>query len=197
VLNRGIIERVFKKRRKKSGFSLLELMVVMVIISLITAMIVPRMGGTLNKLNLKTAAKKVAASLRYARSRAASEKEVYVAFFNFELNQLEIKIERKFSYSFEDSDNFEKDDTGTLSSDNEEFYKIEQKKIKPKIYILSEGVFFEKAKSLKGEEETGLFKIFFYPGGNCSGGEVTLIGENEKRISINVDFITGTVKLVD
>ena len=52
------------------GFTLLELMVVMVIAVAFVGLVVPRFGALLPGLELKGAARDVAAALRYARGRA-------------------------------------------------------------------------------------------------------------------------------
>ena len=77
-------------RPDRRGFTLLELIVVLVIISLMTALVAPRLTGPMNNLDLKTAGQKIVASLRYARSQAASEKTTYVALFDFDDNRLVI-----------------------------------------------------------------------------------------------------------
>ncbi len=164
----------------------MELLVVLVIISLMTAMIVPRIGGTFNKLHLKTAAKKIAASLRYARSKAVSEGVAYITDFDFGANRMLVYVDKKLS-----------DDSNEAVNDDDEPSGNVEKEIAPKIYDLPESVRFEKAESIKGENESEFFRIFFYPSGNSSGGKITLIGENEKRLTLTIDFITGTVKLVD
>ncbi len=78
------------ERRSTSGFTLLELIVVLVIIGLMSTLVVPKLMGPLSNLNLKTASQKISASLRYARSQAASEKVTYVALFDFDKNRLVI-----------------------------------------------------------------------------------------------------------
>ena len=57
------------------GFTLMELLVVLVIISLVSAFVAPRITAPIGNLQLKTASKKIAGAMRYSRSRAASEKE--------------------------------------------------------------------------------------------------------------------------
>jgi len=74
----------------KGGFSLLELLVVLAIMGLMSALVMPYLAGTLGHANLKTSAKTVAASLRYARSRAVSEQLAYVALFDSETRSLRI-----------------------------------------------------------------------------------------------------------
>ena len=57
---------------KSRGFSLLELLVVLVIIGLSASLVLPTLAGGLSSLRLKTAAREVSATLRYARSLAVS-----------------------------------------------------------------------------------------------------------------------------
>ena len=47
------------------------------------------------------------------------------------------------------------------------------------------------------DSRSGLFKISFFPAGGSSGGEITLINDRERRYSIKVDFILGTVALIE
>lgn len=54
------------------GFSLLELLVVLVIIGLSVSLVLPSLAGGLSSLRLKAAAREVSATLRYARSLAVS-----------------------------------------------------------------------------------------------------------------------------
>jgi general secretion pathway protein H len=78
----------FFLQRRNAGFTLLELIVVLMIIGLMSTLVVPKLVGPLADLNLKTASQKISASLRYARSQAASEKATYVALFDFDKNRL-------------------------------------------------------------------------------------------------------------
>ena len=75
----------------KKGFSLIELLVVLVLISLFSAFVGVNVGGSLGNMGLKTATKKVAASLRYARSRAITESVPYVALLDLNQNRVTIK----------------------------------------------------------------------------------------------------------
>ncbi len=114
------------ERYSKRGFTLLELIVVLVIISLISALVGPRFTGTLTNMNLKTAAKKVAAALRYARSQAASEQITYVSVFDFEKKSLTVGAYQQPSEDIQLSD-----------SEN-----IIEQIDKPKSYQLPDGIKF-------------------------------------------------------
>ncbi len=159
---------------ENKGFTLFELLVVMVIISLMSAVVIPRLAGSLNKMNSETAAKKILASLRYARSQAVSERVTYLSVFDFYRNQVVI---RKWEAG-----------SGKLEEEAEN-------SVSGKIYDLPEGVRLKKA--MPGDIDSGLFQIAFYPGGNSSGGEIIVADGQERQYKIKIDFITGTVQLTD
>lgn len=156
---------------KNKGFTLLELIVVLLIIGLTSVLAVPQLTGTLSGANSKTAAKKIAASLRYARSRAVSEKIIYLAIADMDKNSLSI-----------------------LSDSNTE-QSSEKPSDKAKVYVLPEGLTLKSEPEQEKDKEE--FRIAFYPSGASSGGEIIVSDEQEKIYKIRVDFITGTVRVSD
>ena len=164
----------------KQGFTLLELLVVMVIIGFVSALVGPKLAGHGSNLNLATASKKISACLRYARSHAASEKRRYVATFDFNKNRLTIKIPQEKSEA----------QSGDFSDENAESAPV----FKP--YDIPEGVKLEKAYSRDDEEvDSDIFEILFFPSGGSSGGLVVLTNDREKKETIYVDLFTGSVQL--
>ncbi len=162
------------------GFTLLELLVVLVIISLMSVLVVPQLTGSLARMNLQTASKKISASLRYARSRAASEKITYIAVFDFEKNRLSIMTDQEAQ---------------TGETLKEDLGDGKEPVIRSKSYDLPDGVKLEKAVSGEDEIDSGHFQITFFPAGSSSGGDVILTNDRGKRYKISVDFITGIVQL--
>ncbi len=162
------------------GFTLLELLVVLVIISLMSVLVVPQLTGSLAKTNLQTASKKILASLRYARSQAASKKITYVAIFDFEKDRLSIMTGQEAQ---------------TGETLKEDLGDGEEPVIRSKSYDLPDGVKLEKGVSGEDEIDSGLFQIAFFPTGSSSGGDVILTNDRGKRYKISVDFITGVVRL--
>lgn len=158
----------------KKGFTLIELLVVLVLISLVTALVAPRLTSPLGNLQLKTAVKKVAGSLRYARSLAASEKENRVCVFDFENQKLTIYSESNPS-------------DGNDSNAPEGGRGI--------TYVLPKGVSLKQAYAGETAVDTGLFKVVFFASGSSSGGDIVLEGENGRAMLIHIDFITGMVEI--
>ena len=166
-----------RKRSAKTGFSLIELLVVLVIISIFSALLGPRVGGTLVNMGLLTATKKVAASLRYARSRAITESMPYVAMLDLSENRLTIGPEEKAG-------------EGDAKPDPEE--------IKPdkKRYVLPSGVRFKDAVKFDGSaSDSRFFAVVFMPSGCSSGGTLYLENRRKRECRIHIDFVTGTVRV--
>jgi general secretion pathway protein H len=164
----------------KQGFSLLELLVVMMIIALGYSFVGPRIIGPMSNLNLKTASKKISASLRYARSRAVSENRNFSALFDFDKNRIVITGRELTENAAEITS--EKSNEGGSGD---------------KIYSLPDGVTLEKAISDDSETVSGILEVAFFSTGGSSGGEIILKNDKENRYRISVDFITGTIHLVE
>jgi len=162
-----------------SGFTLIELLVVLVIISVMAAFVGPRIGGSMSNMNLRTASKKIAASLRYARSQAVSESRTYVALFDLDGNRMMIRS----GLTPRDEDKGREGEVG------------DQVSRQAKGYEPPEGVRLEKGISTDGEIDSGAFQIMFFSNGGSSGGELFLSNVRGNRYEIRVDFITGTVQL--
>ncbi len=159
----------------KKGFTLIELLVVLVIISLASAFVLPRFMAPMGNLTLKTATKKIAASLRFARSQAVSEKITRVGAFDFDHRRLIVFSENR-----------------NKLSDEEKSVSGKQLDI---TYDFPKGIFLKKATAGADEVNSGMFNIVFFPNGSSSGGEVVLSNASDKRYDIQVDFITGMVTL--
>lgn len=184
-------KRFFMHPRNHRGFTLLELIVVLVIISLMSALVVPRLIGPMSNLDLKTASKKISASLRYARSQAASEKATYVALFDFDKNSL-VVIAPSISLPVKGGVPANHREAGDMKPGDENDLLG-----RAKSYSLPDGVKLAKAVSREGDVHAGLglFRVFFFPSGGSSGGEITVANERGRQYRIHIDFITGTVQL--
>jgi general secretion pathway protein H len=70
--------------RYQKGFTLVELIVVLLIIGLMLALVGPKITSGLGSVNLKSTARKIATTLRYARGQAVAKKTPHEVFFDNE-----------------------------------------------------------------------------------------------------------------
>jgi general secretion pathway protein H len=84
------------------GFTLLEVLVVLVLLATISAVVAPSLGRGIAILELQSTARQIAATLRLARSKAVREQQVYFVGFNIEdghvgLTSEDLKYQKAFN----------------------------------------------------------------------------------------------------
>ncbi len=164
----------------QKGFSLIELLVVLVLISVFSAFVGVNVAGSLGNMGLKTASKKVAASLRYARSCAITESIPYVALLDLNQNRMTIKPEWVSSGGEKEA--------GDAGSN--------LKETGAKHFDLPEDVKFKNALTFDGaESDSRFFAVVFMPNGCSSGGTIYLENNRGRGSTVKIDFITGTVRV--
>jgi prepilin-type N-terminal cleavage/methylation domain-containing protein len=101
-------------RNKKTAFTLAELIIVVVIIAVISAIAVPRLNyGAIWKKKAEVTAGKIVADLRLARSHAISQAATNTVGFSLNM----VGAEPYTSYQIKDLDTLEVIDTLTIDSD--------------------------------------------------------------------------------
>jgi general secretion pathway protein H len=161
------------------GFTLFELLIVILIIGLASALVMPRMAASLPGVKLKSTARGVAASLRYARSRAVYETTPYIAIFDFTKNFLAV----------------EPIETPSDAGGTEGIRKIlEQSKLQ-RVYEFPEGIEFDILNDPRVGTDPDLFAIYFFPRGESTGAEIAMQNLRHKKYTITVDTITGLVEI--
>ncbi len=160
-----------------AGFTLFELLVVLVIVGLVTAVVAPRWVAALPGIQLTTAARKTAAMLRHAGNQAVAEQKIYRGVILLEEHKVSVyRIETDVWWA------------ATVNSGEEDSPLS--------TFELPEGVRFDSAHNgLGGAAEPDRLNIFFYPGGGNSGGQVAMANERNRRLIIQTDFITGSVRV--
>lgn len=163
------------------GFSLLELLVVMVIVGLTGTMVGVRLIGSLGTAELKTSSRTVVALLRHARTCAVTEKKINVALFDLDVPRVTI-LERRVTFG---NKNKGEDNRFTVTDEVN------------KIYPLPETITFKSVGSRDEIMQTGAFEILFFPKGCSSGGDVVMENERGKQRKIRVDGVTGIPTLIE
>jgi len=172
------------KHPETRGFTLLELIVVLIIIGVGSALVIPRLMGGMGSLGVRTTAGKIAAVLRYAGSRAVSRKIEYTAVFDLDHNRLVLEF-------VDDRKAVENEDVAEeiSAARPERVYDLPRKIFFKKVTIENNGMPEEAL-------EAGIFRMTFYPNGGSTGGVVCLADDRDKRYIIRVDRITGSVKIM-
>ena len=80
---------------KNRGFSLIELVVVLVLISLSLALVAPSFSRFSKGVELKTTAQRVSGILRYFRSESIQSGKVYQIIFDPGLREVNIQVSGK------------------------------------------------------------------------------------------------------
>lgn len=160
---------------KNKGFSLIELIVVLVIISLSISLVTPSLSRFSRTIELKTATKKVSGILRYYRSEAVNKGQVYQVLFDSDLREVKVQ-------SIE------------LTEEKAEETKKEDKPPQ-KVYFLPNWIHMREIKVEPPQYSSDLPIIEFYPNGGSNGGTILLDCDDRKGYRIKVHFLTGMVEI--
>jgi len=186
------------------GFTLIELVIVLVIMSIVIAVAGPRVAGGLLGLSIRSAALQTAAMLRYARSKAVNTGTGYHVIFD--------GIERRVILLQASSDDMISpraalDDASSWSGrnvrpgdddfdDDEGMPAVQQEK---KIYALPDGVRFDNVliadvdSASIGDEV--VMMLTFRPNGTSHGAYLTIADQRNRRYYITVDPVSGSVRV--
>ena len=150
------------------------------LISVFSAFVGVNVAGSLGNMALKTASKKVATSLRYARSRAITESIPYVALLDLNQNRMTVQPDL--------------DPSGSEKKTGDSGSNI--KEAGAKHFDLPEDVKFKNALTFDGvESDSRFFAVVFMPNGCSSGGTIYLENNRERESTVKIDFISGTVRV--
>ncbi len=200
----SITGKASKKAKNKSrriraagGFSLIELIIVLAIMALVLGMAAPRIAKDMAVLHLRTTAKQVAASLRWARSQALSTGKTYNAIFDCKGQRVIIS---DYAGAL-DTDIMKLVQTagdGEKQEEQETIAAATPKQIL-KIFELPEGIFISRIEIADvldtNPGEQSIYQLTFFPDGTTMGGEIAIADEQKRSFIIAVDFLTGIVSL--
>jgi prepilin-type N-terminal cleavage/methylation domain-containing protein len=174
-MSRSIFRSPMKGRKK--GFTLIEFIVVLMVLSLGIVLVYPSFGRMSQGVELKAAAKKIASILRYYRSEAVQKGLVFQVIFDGETREIRVR-------------------PVATEGAKPEAEKSEEKTEKEKErYVLPDGILVKEMKIPDSRYPSDLPVIEFYPNGGSNGGSFLLERENTKAYRIQVNFLTGVVEI--
>ena len=160
---------------KNKGFSLIELVIVLILISLSISLVTPALSRFSKTVELKAAVKKVSGILRYYRSEAVQKGKVHRVLFDPDSREVRV-------HPVEPAENKEGEGKG-------------EGKDAQKRYILPEGVQMKEVRIPSPRLPSDLPAIEFYPNGGSNGGSILLDRQDHKGYRIKVHFLTGMVEI--
>jgi Tfp pilus assembly protein FimT len=160
---------------KNKGFSLMELVVVLIFVSLSIALVTPSLWRFSKTIELKSAAKKVSGILRFSRSEAVNKERIVQVLFDSDLREIKVQSMKE-----------EGEEGKEEKRDGED---------QEKMYFLPEGIQIGEMDIPVSKYSSDLNAIEFYPNGGSNGGSVLLKNQDRKGYKIRVHFLTGMVKV--
>ena len=135
-------------------------MVVLILIGVSISLVTPSLSRFSQGIELKAAAKKVSAILRYYRSEAVNQGKVYQVLFDSDLREVRVQaMESK----------------GGEGEEREKEGKPPQK-----IYALPSGIHIKEVKVDSPQFPSDVPTIEFYPNGGSNGGVILLDNQDRK-----------------
>ena len=141
------------------GVTLLELLIVLTLMGFIVAIALPTFGGGVSTAALKSAAREVAAGLRYARGQAIAQHAEALLVLDVDAH------------------------TFTLPPDTQ-LHRLPER-LELKLYTAQRDLVSDKIGAIR-----------FFPDGGSTGGRITL-ASGERKLDVDVDWLTGRVTILD
>jgi prepilin-type N-terminal cleavage/methylation domain-containing protein len=162
------------------GFSLIELVLVLALIGIITALVAPRLVNTFTSARLKTSAQKTVAIIHYTRNQAVFKKKPLWLICDRKKNRLTVV----------DLIREGKATNAGSTAVTDVFVPSTQ------TYSYPEDVIIEKLLIGGKEISDSQGVVIFYPNGSSSGGGIKLRANNEQSYFITIDPIMSTAKVL-
>jgi general secretion pathway protein H len=156
----------------RAGFTLVELIIVLVIIGIASGLVGIMIGRGSDGLAMKTVTKEISSIMRYARNHAVSEKRTYCFVINKEEGEVRLYADKDETENKDGEDNGEKEGLPVIS------------RPLPEDLLIS-----------IDDDDSDVQFVEFFPHGNSSGGTIKLEKENGAIFFIEVNRITGKIEV--
>jgi len=174
----------------RRAFTLVEMLLVLAIIGIITAITIPRLGGVIKGSRLKSASRTVIRLGRYARSMAVLHQRPAVIVFDIDGGEIAVNIDNsRMSHQQQSSGNDqqpsedEESETEKEATDKEREWGMKVKLDKVRIASV---IYGDNGKNF----ETGKCSIVYETNGRCTPYSVKLQGDDGRCVVVDFDFIS-------
>jgi type II secretion system protein H len=181
----------FSSRRGPAAFTLIELMVVIVIIGIMTAMMIPEMKGTFQDALLRSTSRELINVFDLAYSRAVS------------LNQLRrVRLDEKTGHYLVEKRVMENGQENFVPADDMASGKGELDsrisiKFRPPAENVSDASAPAENASANEESPADEVTLSFYPDGTADAGDILLRDRDGFRLALHINPITARVHVVE
>lgn len=158
-----------------AGFTLMELIVVLTILSIMSAAVVPLFRGTLETIECDHSLRDLVASIKYAQERAVTDCREYRLYIAPKSNEYWLM---SLAWS--------------RGKKNKKFIPVEERQ--GERMTLSKRVEIQRVTAKKDRTEKASY-IAFYPSGACDHASITLERENGRHMKIQTRGSLGDLKV--
>lgn len=186
-----------KLRKHTSGFTLIEVILVLVVIVIISGIAVPYFSGSYRGIKLRSSARTISRMARYARSMAIMREERMTVVLNHETmelflggllvaptnsadGELDQDVIKRLGYI--DNDDGTEADTAGIDKEVHRFL--------PDGLTVRE---FQKDQTDEDDEHPDIHLIHFYPNGQCDWFELELEDKKGMGVKLENDPISGKI----
>jgi type II secretion system protein H len=160
----------------RRGFSLIELMVVLLLIAVLSAMIIPAMHGTYEDALLRSTARRLVDVFNLANSRSVTLNQVFYVRLNTKEGKYLIEPQRR---------------TPAAAKQFAPFEGVFDQRVSVELRRS------EASEAERAENERDLARIAFYPDGTADGRELLLRDRQGFQLALRINPITARVQIVE
>ncbi len=181
----------------KRGFTLIEMLLVIIIIGIISAIAAPQFAKSMKGNRLRTAARSVVGAGRYARSMAVIHQRPMVITFDLENSSLVVaEAIRQIENTEVDEDKDE-----PVSALDEAFDVTKERPstgagvgVADSLERVLDHVLIAYVEVDGGESHgEGVFKVVYESNGRCIPYEIKLVDDDERSLTIKVDALASAI----